>query len=172
DLVRTQNRAILDSELPLELTREIAQRCDTLFCYSSETGLIRRLMPNLKPESGMVILTALDVHDRFGGSAIEKVLEHSSASVPKHSMNSPIVSTPPGKPWWLVGLIRGGVLGVIGGLGYYIWRIVTYAEPPGGDDVGPMTGPILPLIIALFALIPMCIGFWIGAFVGLVVSGV
>lgn len=86
ELVRTQDRATLDSHLPVELTRQIAQRCDGLqFCFSTDTGSLRRTTLALPAEAGMITLTALDVHDRFGGSVIEEVLEYGSATVPNHA---------------------------------------------------------------------------------------
>lgn len=86
ELVRIQDRAALDSHLPIELTREIAQRCDGLmFCFSTETGSLRRTTRELPAEAGVIILTALDVHDRFGGSIIEQVLEYGSATIPNHA---------------------------------------------------------------------------------------
>jgi hypothetical protein len=86
ELVRTQDRATLDSHLPVELTREIARRCDALqFSFSSDTGLLRRATPGLAAEAGEITLTALDVHDRFGGWVIEEVLEYGSATVASHA---------------------------------------------------------------------------------------
>jgi hypothetical protein len=86
ELVRTQDRATLDGHLPVELTREIAQRCDGLqFCFSPDTSSLRRATRALPADAGLVTLTALDVHDRFGGSVIEEVLEYGSATVPNHA---------------------------------------------------------------------------------------
>jgi hypothetical protein len=94
ELVRAQDRATLDSYLPLELTREIASRCDALqFCFSPGTGILRRATPcsildrqthwiwGLTLQADDVTLTAGEVHDRFGGSIIEEVLEFGSARV-------------------------------------------------------------------------------------------
>jgi hypothetical protein len=86
ELVRTQDRTALDSYLPVELTREIARRCDGLqFCFSPDTGSLRRATPALAADAGAIALTALDVHDRFGGSVIEEVLEYGSATVTDHA---------------------------------------------------------------------------------------
>ena len=81
-LVRAGDRATLDSHLPLELTREIARRCDGFqFYFLPETGLLHRATPGSAAEGGAIKLTALEVHDRFGGSVIEEVLEYGSATV-------------------------------------------------------------------------------------------
>jgi hypothetical protein len=86
ELVRTQDRAALDSPLPVELTREIARRCDRLqFYFCAATGSLRRAMPGLAADAGAITLTALDVHDRFGGSIIEEVLEYGSVTVPNRA---------------------------------------------------------------------------------------
>jgi hypothetical protein len=86
ELVRTQDRATLDSHLPVELTREIARRCDGLqFYFSSDTCSLRRATPGLAADVGAITLTALDVHDRFGGSVIEEVLEYGSVTVTNHA---------------------------------------------------------------------------------------
>ncbi len=85
ELVHTQDRTALDSLLPIELRREIARRCDGLqFCFAPDTGCLRRATPALAAEVGAITLTALDVHDRFGGSVIEEVLEYGSATVTNH----------------------------------------------------------------------------------------
>ena len=93
ELVRTRDRAI-NSLLPLELTRDIASRCDALqFCFSPGSGILRRATPcsildrqthwiwGLTLRASDVTLTAREVHDRFGGSIIEEVLEFGSARV-------------------------------------------------------------------------------------------
>src|SRR5262245_56547092 len=82
ELVRTQDRAALDSPLPIELTRELARRCDGFrFHFSPDTGWLRRATPGLAAEASVITLTALEVHDRFGGSVIEEVREHGSARI-------------------------------------------------------------------------------------------
>jgi hypothetical protein len=82
ELVHTQDRAALDSLLPIELTREIARRCDGLqFYFCAAIGLLRRARPGRPADAGAITLTALDVHDRFGGSVIEVILEYGSATV-------------------------------------------------------------------------------------------
>jgi len=86
ELVRTQDRATLDSHLPVELTRELARRCDGFrFQFVPVTGLLRRAASDVMPDAGAITLTALDVHDRFGGSVIEEVLEYGSAKVTDRS---------------------------------------------------------------------------------------
>ena len=72
----------MDSPLPIELTREIARRCEGFcFYFSPDTRSLRRATAGLAADAGAITLTALDVHDRFGGSVIEAVLEYGSARV-------------------------------------------------------------------------------------------
>ena len=80
--VRAQDRAVLDRLVPLELTREIASRCVGLrFQYSPGAGSLCRLFDSTESGSNTVVLSALEVHDRFGGSIMEQVLESGSANV-------------------------------------------------------------------------------------------
>jgi hypothetical protein len=80
--VAENDRALLDSPLPLELTREIAARCRSMkFVYSPSEGLLVAAGPATATRAGREMLTALDVHDRFGGWLIEEVLEFGSARV-------------------------------------------------------------------------------------------
>jgi hypothetical protein len=82
EFVRTQDRRALDSYLPVELTREIAARCTGLqFSFSAESGYVRAATSGLAAERDAITMSALDVHDRFGGSVIEEVIEYGSASV-------------------------------------------------------------------------------------------
>lgn len=79
ELVRTQDRGILDSQLPVELTREIATRCTALqFSFSPKN---RCLYPGPAAARGAITMSALEVHDRFGGSVIEEALERGCANV-------------------------------------------------------------------------------------------
>jgi hypothetical protein len=82
EIVRNQERSILDGPLPVELTREIARRCDRMqFSFSPESGCLRLTSPALVADSRTITLSALDVHDRFGGSAIEEIVEKGSITV-------------------------------------------------------------------------------------------
>lgn len=82
EIVRKQERSILDSTLPVELTREIARRCDRMqFSFSPESGCLSLTSPALAVDSRTITLSALDVHDRFGGSAIEEIIEKGSITV-------------------------------------------------------------------------------------------
>jgi len=84
EFVRARDRSMLDSYLPVELTREIAARCMRLrFCLSQD-GWLRRAAADLTAQPGTTTLSALDVHERFGGSIIEEVLEYGSARVTNH----------------------------------------------------------------------------------------
>ena len=85
ELVHTQDRNMLDSYLPIELTREIAARCPQLQFSLSKDGQLRRSMPEDELSGDVTMLSAVDVHDQFGGSLIEEVLEYGSAKIPKES---------------------------------------------------------------------------------------
>jgi hypothetical protein len=82
EIVRKQERSILDGPLPLELTREIARRCGRMqFSFSPESGCLRLKSPALAADSHTITLSALDVHDRFGGSVIEEIVEKGSITI-------------------------------------------------------------------------------------------
>ena len=77
ELVTTSRRDVLDSTVPFELSRELAARCKRLFYYSPETGNLRGDHHSYSPRD--IQMTALEIHDRFGGSVIEEVAEKGSA---------------------------------------------------------------------------------------------
>src|SRR4030095_11729722 len=81
ELVHVQDRSTLDSYLPVELTREIAGRCARLALCLSEDGWLQKASACWAWQPGAIILTALDVHDRFGGSVIEEGLEYGSTKI-------------------------------------------------------------------------------------------
>lgn len=81
ELVRHQDRQVLDALVPVELTREIAACCRTRFWFYPEKRLLREAVTDRLPDARRIDLTALEVHDRFGGSAIEEVPEYGSARV-------------------------------------------------------------------------------------------
>ncbi|HET9314071.1 MAG TPA: hypothetical protein VFQ51_00720 [Vicinamibacteria bacterium] len=76
-LVQSQDRGTLDEVLPVELTREVAARIPDRYVYDAER-VLRKATSDARGE----VLTTLEVHDRFGGSLIEEVLEYGSARMP------------------------------------------------------------------------------------------
>jgi hypothetical protein len=73
DHVNNQDRQILDAVLPTELVQDAMQRCKLRF-QIRENFLIRSPLLGAAENS----LTATDVCNRFGGSAIEEVLDYGS----------------------------------------------------------------------------------------------
>lgn len=78
-LVQDQERDVLDSPVPLELSHEAALLCDDLLFTLSDTGNIRRQLPG---EHSITTVSAAYVHDHFGGAVIEDVLEKGSYRLP------------------------------------------------------------------------------------------
>lgn len=90
-------REILDMLVPLELSRQVCSNSKQLFFFKpAERQLFTYATPKKKffekitmrlsgipvaPEEEVAVLTALDIHERFGGSIIEEVLEFGSATV-------------------------------------------------------------------------------------------
>ena len=82
DLVRKQDRTVLDAFLPLELTHEIAARYHkTKFKFSPKDRILRAAREERVTGDDLLEMTALEVHDQFGGSVIEEVSEYGSAHV-------------------------------------------------------------------------------------------
>ncbi|MEK7324622.1 MAG: hypothetical protein AAB217_05130 [Chloroflexota bacterium] len=65
----------------MELTREIAARSLLKFYFYPEQRILRKVQQDSFSKQQCIELTALEVHDRFGGSIIEEALEHGSAQV-------------------------------------------------------------------------------------------
>jgi len=81
-LDKRQDRQILDAPVPIELSREIAAQChDFIFHFDPEKGTLHRILSNSTCQDSYPLMTALDVHDKFGGSIIEEVIEKGSANV-------------------------------------------------------------------------------------------
>lgn len=79
ELVTDYRRDVLDSVVPIELSRELAARCKRLFYYSPQSGVLRG--DHHCYSSTDIQMTALEVHDRFGGSIIGEVAEKGSARI-------------------------------------------------------------------------------------------
>ena len=82
ELVRKQDRTVLDALLPLELTHEIAARYHKAkFSFSPRDRILRAASAERVTGDNLLEMTALEVHDQFGGSVIEEVSEYGSAHV-------------------------------------------------------------------------------------------
>ena len=79
-LVQAQDRAVLDSPVPIELSRAAASLCNDLRFTISDDGNIRRLTPGDESTSAV---SAVHIHDTFGGAVIEDVLEKGSYRLPE-----------------------------------------------------------------------------------------
>jgi TPP-dependent indolepyruvate ferredoxin oxidoreductase alpha subunit len=77
DLVEQQERNILDAPVPVELSREIAARFP--IAYELNGNVLREATATSISKTST--LTALEVHDRFGGAAIEEIGEYGSVVV-------------------------------------------------------------------------------------------
>ena len=82
-LVQIQDREALDAPVPLELSREIAKLFSGKFYYYPEKNIIRNADVDRIPDEQRIILSALEVHEKFGGSVIEEIFEYGSALVDK-----------------------------------------------------------------------------------------
>ena len=80
-LVATQDRTILDAEVPDALARSVASQSQLRFRHYPEMKLLRLLERDFFPGQVSEELNALEVYDRFGGSCMEEVLEKGSCVV-------------------------------------------------------------------------------------------
>jgi len=80
-LVDAQDRGVLDARVPLELSREVARLSSLTFQYSPRHGTLRESWSEGMDPGPLMEMTALEVHDRFGGSVIEEVGEYGSFTV-------------------------------------------------------------------------------------------
>ena len=79
NLVARQERKILDAPVPIELSREVAARYDMTY------ELIGNVLRECRSASNAEVLTALEVHDRFGGAVIEEIQEFGSCYVAENN---------------------------------------------------------------------------------------
>ncbi len=89
-IVNRQDRQILDAPVPIELSREIAAQYPATYdlyprhkhlLYDKPVSLLRGHAPEKMFKEERIELTALEVHDRFGGYAIEEMAEYGSCYV-------------------------------------------------------------------------------------------
>lgn len=78
NLVKTQNRGILDSLVPFELTSEIAKGVTKLYYLDKLSNNLRAAKLSMTEESNIEVMSTLEVHDLFGGAVIEEVKEYGS----------------------------------------------------------------------------------------------
>jgi hypothetical protein len=81
DLVRRQDRRVLDAPVPVELSRALARLDHRTWSLDPE-GWLRQRSTGVPGEK---VITTLDVHDRFGGAVLEEVLEFGSFNVRSRS---------------------------------------------------------------------------------------
>lgn len=82
EIVKSQNREILDVEVPFQLAREVCERSKMEFyLYHGSTPQILRSR-KINDDGEFEMLSALEVLLRFGGEAIEEALEKGSSTVP------------------------------------------------------------------------------------------
>src|SRR4051794_22211748 len=77
-LIDQQDRGVLDAPIPLELSREVAARCPTRFVFDPASRYVRQRLTESPLPAGLVQMSAVEVHDQFGGSLIEEVFEKGS----------------------------------------------------------------------------------------------
>jgi hypothetical protein len=80
-LVVTQDRTILDAEVPKALVHAVAMQSQLRFRYYPEMKLLRLVESDFFPGQVSQELNVLEVYDRFGGSCMEEVLEKGSCAV-------------------------------------------------------------------------------------------
>jgi hypothetical protein len=83
ELVDRQDRDVLDAPVPFGLSREVAARCPQRFAYDAASRQLRCAGAGEPGAAGPVEMSALEVHERFGGSVIEEVFEKGSARIPR-----------------------------------------------------------------------------------------
>jgi hypothetical protein len=96
EMVRSQDRSILDTDIPYELSHAAAVLCEDLIFHISASGNVRLKDPNSESEDG---ISAVYLHDHFGGAILEEVLEKGSYRIPpdlleKNKQNKAEMATP------------------------------------------------------------------------------
>ncbi|MAG55613.1 MAG: hypothetical protein CMJ83_04910 [Planctomycetes bacterium] len=82
ELVDTQDRAVLDAPVPLALSRSVADRSSLHYVYDWFSRHLRCVETKRAYVVKGTALTAVEVHDRFGGSVIEEAHEKGAAVIP------------------------------------------------------------------------------------------
>src|SRR5262245_1874839 len=82
ELVGREDRDVLDAFVPLELSREVARLSGLIFLFSPRHGILRESWPEGGLDPGpLTEMTAVEVHDRFGGWVVEEIYEFGSLRV-------------------------------------------------------------------------------------------
>jgi hypothetical protein len=77
------DRARFDAQVPIELSREVAAQCPHRFGYDASSLYLHWTPEAVHPgDTPLVEMSALEVHDRFGGSLIGEIWDKGSAPVP------------------------------------------------------------------------------------------
>ena len=77
DLIQRQERDVLDAPVPFELSQAVARSDQRVWSVSADGHLRLGRTGNV----GERLLTTLEVHEEFGGSAIEEIREFGSLKV-------------------------------------------------------------------------------------------
>jgi len=83
ELVEDQNREILDALVPAELTREIVKQIPEYYFFDEDSRNLRANQVGMSESDNVIRMTALEVHDQFGGAFIEEIQEYGSAVIPR-----------------------------------------------------------------------------------------
>jgi len=83
ELVEDQNREILDALVPAELTREIVKQIPEYYFFDEDSRNLRANQVGMSESDNVSRMTALEVHDQFGGAFIEEIQEYGSAVIPR-----------------------------------------------------------------------------------------
>jgi hypothetical protein len=98
-LIDREDREVLDALVPEALSREVARLCSRRFAYSPLWGVVRESWPEGGRNPGpLEDLSALEVHDRFGGWVIEEIGEFGSMSVGPSQIEDVDEPSPPEPP--------------------------------------------------------------------------
>ena len=80
--IQEQNRSILDKEVPLELTKEICEKCPIEFIINFTNSTLRVYNPSLVNKDDIItIISCNKVHDLFGPAVIEEIGEYGSVKI-------------------------------------------------------------------------------------------
>jgi hypothetical protein len=80
--IHQQDRGVLDAPVPWELSRSIAARFDQRFQFDPHDRTLRTGDSPRFASAAAIEMTALQVHDQFGGAYIEEVFESGSTRIP------------------------------------------------------------------------------------------
>lgn len=73
-----QDRSVLDALVPIELSREVALKCPERFAFNPGNRHLYLAREDGYVPPGFRAMSAVEVHDEYGGYAIEEVREYGS----------------------------------------------------------------------------------------------